>query len=299
MGFKLMMTKTRKMMIKSSEAILLKIKFMSMLSMTFFALMNMTTQASKLTKEEESIVESVNSNFQQQLIFLEKTVNINSGTLNLEGIKAVGEMYKQAFNDIGFNTRWQKLPKEVNRADHLISESLSSSHKDAKNIMLIGHLDTVFSRESPFQSFKKQGNKITGPGVTDMKDGNSVILFALKALNQNKLLSSSNIRVILNSDEESVGRPLEDSRKPMIDMAKKSDYALSFESGWKDYATISRRGFSSWVLEVNAKQAHSSGIFSEGTGAGAIFESSRILSTFYQQLRKEQGLTFSPGLSLG
>ena len=74
------------------------------------------------------------------------------------------------------------------------------------------------------------GNTISGPGVTDMKDGNSIIVYALKALYQQNLLNNANVRVIFNSDEESIGQPIAVSRAPMIKLAKKSDYALSFES---------------------------------------------------------------------
>src|SRR5258706_14770904 len=65
-----------------------------------------------------------------------------------------------------------------------------------------------------------------------------------------------------------------------------------------DYATIARRGSSGWTLTVTGKQAHSGGIFNKNTGAGAIYESARILNRFYNELH-EQYLTYSPGIILG
>jgi glutamate carboxypeptidase len=66
-----------------------------------------------------------------------------------------------------------------------------------------------------------------------------------------------------------------------------------------DYATIARRGSSGWTLRVQGRQAHSSGIFSEGTGSGAVFEAARILNAFHEDVRGEEFLTFNPGILLG
>lgn len=252
-----------------------------------------------LSAAEQMIIEQVDNNFDQQLKFLEQTVNINSGTQNKAGVKQVGKAYKRAFDAIGMKTDWVKLPNKVNRADHLTAKLINGNKAKVKDILLIGHLDTVFSKNSDFQKFEREGNIIKGPGVTDMKDGNSIIVYALKALHQTKQLGQANYRVILNSDEESIGRPIKLSRLPMVAMAKKSDYSLSFESGWQNAASIARRGNTSWTLEVDAKRAHSSGVFSDKTGAGAIFEASRILNGFYSQIRGESGLTFNPGVIAG
>ena len=252
-----------------------------------------------VTAVEKQIIDEVDRNFSQQLSFLEKTVNINSGTRNVTGVNEVAKVYRLAFNKLGMKTDLITLPKQVERGNHLTATLINGDSGKLKDIMLIGHMDTVFPKTDEFQHFQRDGNKISGPGVTDMKDGNSIIVYALKALADNNLLDKVNIRVILNSDEESVGRPIEISRKPMVKMAKQSDYALSFESGKQGAVTIARRGNTSWSLDINAKSAHSSGIFSTNTGAGAIFEASRILNSFYGQIRGEAGLTFNPGVIVG
>ena len=133
-----------------------------------------------------------------------------------------------------------------------------------------------------------------------MKGGDVIILFALKALADNGLLKNTQIIVAYTGDEESTGHPLEVSRKDLIDAAKRSDVALGFETSTGfNYATVARRGSSEWKLEVQGKRAHSSGIFNENVGAGAIFEMSRILNTFYNEIRGEEFLTFNPGVALG
>ena len=229
--------------------------------------------------------------------FLKDVVNINSGTMNHEGVKRVGMVFKDAYEKINFNTKWIDM-SEVNRAGHLFAETDGNK---GKKLLLIGHLDTVFESDSPFQEFETVNDSMAkAPGGNDMKGGDVIMLYALKALYQNGLLEDTQVIVAYTGDEESTGKPLSLSRNDLIEAAKRSDIALGFEtaSGF-NYATVARRGASGWKVEVQGKRAHSSGIFSENTGAGAIFELSRILNEFYNEVRGEEYLTFNPGVILG
>lgn len=252
----------------------------------------------KLAKIEKKIIASVEKNNAEAKQFLEEVVNINSGTLNLEGVKKVGFVFKDAFDAINFKTSWIEMPLEMNRAGHLIAET---NGKKGKKLLLIGHLDTVFEEDSPFQNFVMVNDSMAhAPGGNDMKGGNVIILYALKALQENGLLHNAQIIVALTGDEESTGKPLDISRKNLIDAAKRSDIALGFETSTGfNYATVARRGSSGWEVEVTGKRAHSSGIFNENVGAGAIFEMSRILNSFYEEVKGEEYLTFNPGILLG
>ncbi|WP_394331055.1 M20/M25/M40 family metallo-hydrolase [Aquimarina macrocephali] len=253
--------------------------------------------AQELSKTEKKIIKSIEANHKSAIQFLEKVVNINSGTMHHAGVKEVGMVFKEQFDAIDFNTRWIDMPAEVNRAGHLFAEISGSK---GKKILLIGHLDTVFEKDSPFQKFKKDGDIAYGPGTNDMKGGDVVVLYALKALHENKLLNDAQIIVAFTGDEESTGQPLDISRKDLIDAAKKSEIALGFETSTGfNYATVARRGSSGWKLEVKGKRAHSSGVFNERVGAGAIFEASRILNAFYTDVKGEEFLTFNPGVILG
>ncbi len=255
-------------------------------------------QAQKISRVERKIIQSIENNNQEAIEFLKKVVNINSGTLNLKGVKEVGMVFKEAFDEIDFETNWIEMPSEMNRAGHLFAET---SGKKGKKLILIGHLDTVFEEDSPFQEFKMLNDSIAhAPGGNDMKGGNVIILYALKALHENGLLKNRQIIVAYTGDEESTGKPLSVSRKELIASAKRSDIALGFETatGFSN-ATIARRGSSGWSLEVTGKRAHSSGVFNERIGAGAIFEMSRILNAFYTKVKGEEYLTFNPGVLLG
>jgi glutamate carboxypeptidase len=250
----------------------------------------------QITKEELNILKSVEKNYQESVAFLEKTVNINSGTYNVDGVKRVGLIYKEFLDQLGFTTRWVDMPPEMKRAGHLIGEMKG---KKGKRLLLIGHMDTVFEPESNFLVWTRKDSLAWGPGVNDMKGGNMVMLYALKAMKEAGLLQDRQVIVILHGDEEAAGRPLDTSRKDIVEAAQRSDIALCFETGTGfNFATIARRGSSNWHLEVAGKQGHSSGIFTAGAGAGAVYEASRILMRFYSELQ-EQYLTYNPGIVAG
>ena len=254
--------------------------------------------AAGLDPTEAKILEIIDSQAEEAVEFLTRAVNINSGTLNAEGVRRVGEIYHQAFAEIGLDSRLIEQPEELQRGPHLFAEL---DGNQGKRVLLIGHLDTVFEPDSPFQTMRIEGDKAFGPGTEDMKGGNNVVLFALKALHQAGVLENTKITVAFTGDEEYPGRPLEISRRDLVDAGHRADIALGFEAGVRDLriATVARRGSSGWLLEVKARPAHSSQIFSEGYGAGAIYEASRILHTFYAQLRGEEYLTFNPGSIVG
>lgn len=253
--------------------------------------------ADNLTTVEKHIAQYITANSQKQLSLLEQLVNRNSGTTHIEGVQRVGNMVRKQLDQLGFKTYWVNEPPAQHRAGSLVAEHYGNK---GKKLLLIGHLDTVFPENSPFQHFEQKGDVATGPGVIDDKGGVVVILYALKALQEAKALENANITVILTGDEEDSGKPISISRKPLIDAAKKSDIALDFE--WAitpDTATVARRGITHWTLEAHGNEAHSSEIFQKKAGYGAVFELARILNTMRTQLSRERFLSFSPGLILG
>ena len=257
-------------------------------------------QAAGLDPDEERIAQFVIEHTERTIDFLERTVNVNSGTLNIEGNREVARIMTPEFERLGFDVEWAALPPEMERAGHLIATRRGSQ---GKRLLLIGHLDTVFEPDHPLQTFERDGDFARGPGVIDMKGGNAVILLALEALDSVGALDDTTITVIFTGDEESPGRPLETSRRHLWDAGDASDIALGFEPGSVidgiDHAVVARRSSSSWRLEVAANTAHSSTIFRDDVGAGALFEASRILDTWYGELRGEQYLTFNAGLLVG
>jgi glutamate carboxypeptidase len=253
-----------------------------------------------LSAAERRIVERVEARAEEAVALLARTVDINSGTMNPAGVRRVAEAMRPHFEALGFTVRLADM-SEVGRGPHLIAERRGTQ---GQRLLLIGHLDTVFEEDSPFQRWERiDATTARGPGANDMKGGNIVILYALQALHDAGALDGTTITVVLTGDEENPGRPLEVSRRDLLEAARNSDIALGFETGSRGadhhYAVIARRSGSGWRLQVTGRPAHSSGIFREGVGSGAIYEVARILTAFHEELRGEPNLTFNPGVILG
>ena len=248
------------------------------------------------------MADSVKTRGPAAMLLLEKAVNINSGTLNQDGVREVGKLFRAEFDQLGFTTRWVELPASMQRAGHLVATRVAKTNPTGKRLLLLGHLDTVFEKDSPVQLWAPKDKRIFGQGVSDMKGGNVVMLEALRALHATGALEHMTISVMFTGDEERVGSPVEKSRESMIALAKQSDVALSFENilreaGGAEFVAVARRASSSWSLDVTARQGHSSGVFGVVAGYGAAYETARILNAFREELM-EPSLTFSPGLVL-
>lgn len=249
---------------------------------------------------EQNIVKQVEVGLPQALKDIEQAVNINSGSMNLKGVKQVGLLAKQQLLDIGFEVQWLD-GSHFNRAGHILATHQSTNPKAVK-ILMIGHLDTVFAKEDDFQKFAMiNKTQASGPGVADMKGGNTIIIAAMRVLKKLNLLGNVSIKVLLTGDEESSGRPLSLSKKAIVDGAIWADIALGFENGDNNINTgmAARRGYTGWTLNVTGKPAHSSQIFNKEIGYGAIYETARILEAFRSQLEQEENLTFNPGMIIG
>lgn len=252
----------------------------------------------QLNSVEKKVVAYIDEHLPEAIELLKKATDINSGTLNVEGVKKVGDIFGKELEKAGFKTTWVTLPDSLRRAGHLVATRTGNK---GKKIFIIGHLDTVFEPDMPANPFRMLNDSTaTGQGVTDMKGGDVIAILALQALNQFGLLEGSDITVYFTGDEERAGHPVEVSRADFIERAKRCDVALGFEgaTGTNIVATA-RRGASSWLLEVFGKQAHSSGIFSESGGYGAIYEAARIINEFRTSLSTEKYLTFNPGMIAG
>ncbi|MEO8025245.1 MAG: M20/M25/M40 family metallo-hydrolase [Bryobacteraceae bacterium] len=250
------------------------------------------------TGQESAMLKAVDAEAPAAASFLERLVNMNSGTFNPLGVRSVADVLDTELRLLGFTTRLLS-GDAVKRGPHLVAER-KGTH--GKRVLLIGHMDTVFEPSNPFQRFSRAGDLAVGPGTDDMKGGLVVMLSALKAMQKASALADTNITVFITGDEEAAGDPISISRGAMIAAGKSNDYALCFESAarrnGKDYGTISRRGAAQWEIRVRAKTGHSSQIFTDAMGDGAIYELSRILNAFYEQLR-EPNLTYSVGMVLG
>ena len=260
------------------------------------ALLAATPAAAALSPAEQVMVRTVDAEQARTLTMLEKWVNQNSGSLNLPGVAAVGEMLRAELEPLGFKVEWIDM-KAAARAGHIVARH--AGKRGAKRLLLIGHLDTVFEPDSPFHRWVREGDVARGPGAGDDKGGMAVMVAALRAMQAAGTLKPANITIVLTGDEEDAGSPISISRRDLIAEGKRADAALDFEGlavvEGRDMGSIARRSASNWTVTVTGKSAHSSGVGRPGTGYGAIYELARIIDQFRRELPEDK-LTFNVGL---
>ena len=269
----------------------------AIVAMTAVGLYTGPVSAARLSVIEQQIVAHVDGYNTQAIGLLKRVVNINSGTMNSAGVREVAACSRQNSTN-SVSTHAGLTGAAFDRAGHLVAE------RDGRgpHLLLIGHLDTVFEPDSPFQKYTMvSDNRAHAPGAIDMKGGDVIIIYALKALLENGVLDDLRVTVVMTGDEERAGRPINAARAALIEAARMADIAIAFENGDNDPSTgiIARRGSTRWRLEVTGAPSHSMNLFKENVGTGAIYEAARILDSFYEDLAGEEFLTFNPGLILG
>tara|TARA_B100001167_G_scaffold190709_1_gene158141 strand:- start:2332 stop:3612 length:1281 start_codon:yes stop_codon:yes gene_type:complete len=250
-----------------------------------------------LSKTEKKIQKYVEKHSEEAIDLIEKVVNINSGTLNIDGNRTVGKIFQAELDQLGFNTYWVTYPENIKRSGHLFAEMRGGK---GKRIVLIGHLDTVFEPDDPFQRFIRDGDTAYGPGVADMKAGDVSMIYVMKALDKVGVLKNLELTLVFTGDEEKTGGPPSVVRKELIEAGKWANIGLGFEGAHgMNTGTVARRSSSSWRLTTTGIQGHSSQIFKDELGYGAIFEAARIVNAFREELLGEEYLSFNPGIIVG
>ncbi|MCD2316487.1 M20/M25/M40 family metallo-hydrolase [Sphingomonas sp. IC-11] len=230
---------------------------------------------------------------------LEKLVRQNSGSLNIAGVKTVGDLMRAELEPLGFAVEWVDMTA-TGRAGHVVATHKGNGR--GKRVLLIGHLDTVFEPDSPFTGWSREGDRVTGPGVGDDKGGLVVIVATLRAMQAAGTLKNADIKIVLTGDEEKTGAPLATARKDLIEAGKWADVALEYENlavdGTQEFATTARRSSTNWEILTSGRTGHSSGIFNASMGYGAVYELARILDEFRRTL-PEPNLTFNASVVVG
>lgn len=272
------------------------------------AALSAPAQQPQLTPSEQAMARSIDAHAADDIALLQQIVDINSGTMHLAGVEAVKDILVPRFQALGFHVRWVPMQSQTARAGDLVAEHAcpAGQGKCGQRLLLIGHMDTVFEPSSTFQKYSivpgSDGKVATGPGIADMKGGLVIMLSALRAMQDAGVLADTEIRIVLSGDEERFGAPLELARRDLIAAARQSDVALEFEPSGRfdgqDTVSLGRRSSTTWHIETTGISGHSSQIFGEKLGYGAIYELTRILDTFRREL-PEDGLTYNVGLILG
>lgn len=222
---------------------------------------------------------------------LEAIVNIDSGTYTKSGVDRVGTYLQERFRHFGFATYFDPQHEYGN---HLVA-TREGNAPAGPHIMLIGHMDTVFSageaQKRPFAIHKRDddGARIaTGPGVLDMKSGLLIGLYGLALANIQQEDGWQRVTFVCNSDEE-IGSP---ASRPLIqELARAADAVIVLEPGRLLTSVVSRRrGSGGYRVEVHGVSAHA-GVEPQ-KGRSAILE----LAYQVQQIQALNGTI--PGVSL-
>ncbi len=254
-----------------------------------------------INAEEQEMVVWLDEREEEMLALLERITNMNSGSLNSAGLDAVAAVFDEELRGLGFST--SRLPGEliempscpgseysVDLADHLLARRPGNGSR----LLLMGHIDTVFPPDSPFQTFRREGDTIYGPGVADMKGGLVVMLYALKALAAADALDEAAFTVLLNSDEEMGSLS---SRRYLEEEALNHDWGLVYESSGIDTMTRQRKGIGQARLVVTGRAAHSGGAHEQGLSA--IKELAYKIVQIENMTNYETGLTVNVGVVNG
>lgn len=234
---------------------------------------------------------------------VERLANINSGSLNRNGLSEVASILSRELTTLGFTI--SSLPGRViempscpgsnlvlDLSDHVLARRAGLA--SGTRLLLMGHMDTVFPPESPFQTARQQGENLAGPGVSDMKGGLVVMLYALRALNEEGLLDGQAISVLLNSDEE-VGSL--SSRSYIETQAGQHDYGLVFEPSGGNTMIRGRKGLGQARMVVNGRASHSGAAHEDGRSA--IRELAYKIIELENMTDYETGVTVNVGIVNG
>jgi glutamate carboxypeptidase len=181
----------------------------------------------------------------EMLDMLERLVNIQSGSGNAGGLARVRRVLTTELVRTGLRVE--------KRGAHLLASTRPQD--DARpGGLLVGHFDTVFPSDTDFRTLRREGERVIGPGVTDMKGGLIVTIFALRALREAGLLPEAPLRVLFNADEE-VGSTT--SRPLLKELAERSAFAFVMECGGLDGAVVTgRKGRFGFRVEVEGRAGH-------------------------------------------
>jgi glutamate carboxypeptidase len=254
-----------------------------------------------LSPAERRMAAAIDADQARNEALIERLVELNSGTMNVEGVTRIGAMMTAELRPLGFSVRWASKAA-IGRAGDVIAHHPGDGH--GRRLLLIGHLDTVFEPSSAFRHFtRKPGEQAEGPGVGDDKGGMVTMLAALRAMATAGTLAGADITVVLTGDEEHGGTPATESKRNLVEAARQADVALDFEPMFRDaqgrdMGSTARRSSGGWTVTAQGRTGHSSLIFSPAFGDGAIYELARIVDAFRAEL-PEHGLTFNVGLMAG
>ncbi len=232
----------------------------------------------------------INTRTQDLLDLLEELVLIQSYSRNKAGVDRVGTRIAREMSQMGFSC---EFTREAELGNTLVARSpgIVKTGSAQNQILITGHMDTVFPEDTGFNWYKQDKTNCYGPGVADMKGGLVVGIFALKALIHEGLLENKPLTFIFNSDEE-IGSPT--SRELIAREARNSRLAYVLEAGGMTNDIVTgRKGNLSVNLTVTGKAGHAA--FAGRDKASAILEMAHKTLAIEAMNQPEKGISANVG----
>ena len=264
----------------------------------------MAKPTTKLPPEILPWLERLNDQQEEMLTQTIELANINSGTLNYDGVNQVLEKLQQLTAHLSEDQ--QRIPvapfEEVNDNGDIVKNPLGDALRIRKRpqaplqVFLCGHMDTVFPKDSPFQSVRWLDDEtINGPGVTDLKGGILVMLKALEVLEQSPWAEHIGWEILFNPDEE-IGSP---GSAPLIqEAAQRVNFGMIFEPCFPDGSLAGqRKGSGNFTVISHGKAAHAGR--EHHLGRNAIRALCDFVSKMDDLNGQRPGITFNPGYMHG
>jgi glutamate carboxypeptidase len=229
---------------------------------------------------------------------------INSGTGNLDGLARMAEEVGSAFTEAGF-TATRVPPEPLSLVDDK-GEEVDVTRGEAclfevnpnaeRRILMTGHLDTVFPKESHFQKpVVREDGSLHGPGVADMKGGINIMLEAARAFLASPYGDRIGIDVVLNADEETGSHA---SAKLLAERAKLADIGMVYEPALPDGTLAgARAGSGHYTFTVEGLAAHAGREFDKGRNA--ILGAARLMLAVDELNGRRDGATINMGVIKG
>ncbi len=221
----------------------------------------------------------------------------NTGSRNIEGLKCFAAKASEAFVPLGaeIEAREPAPAQSLDSSGRLIDLAhgpnvLVTQRPEAPiQVLLTGHMDTVFPRDHPFQTTTwLDAGTLNGPGVADMKGGILILLHALLALERSPWASRIGYRVILNADEEvsSLG-----SAPLLQECGRLADVGLVFEPAYLSDGTLAgaRKGIGTYAVSAHGIAAHAGR--NPEAGRNAVLAIARFFVAIQQVQGMRDGLT--------
>ncbi len=226
-----------------------------------------------ITPQEQAALDTIRA--EPMLAQVQAWSSINSGTSNLKGLATMAQLLRDAFASLPGDVQLvDPAPVELVNAEGSITQTTHGQHllitvrpEAPVQLLLTGHMDTVFPSDHAFQDQKWiEDGVLNGPGVADMKGGIAVMLAALHAVEEVRHNDPVGYQVLINSDEE-VGSP--SSAALIAQCAKGKTAALTFEPAALPDGTLAgaRAGSGNFSIILTGKSAHAGRNPDEGRNA--------------------------------